>query len=195
MSALGQKRTLQQPVEVVCFVPKADITSMSKSAQGVLGDVPVFHHQVEIPARSPTRLRFSSGLPSTNRRSAKAPYSTTPSLPGYGLRKPDRASNSAFVDVAMISASADAYTAAAGLGTCQAPPSARADWLWALTGGAAMSINITRGNSPFTRCFQTQNACSKGVSSTPSSLGARHMLERQLCKFLASLCLQATGST
>jgi hypothetical protein len=57
MSALGQKRTLQQPVEVVCFVPKADITSMSKSAHGVLGDFPVFHDQVEIPARVSNEIK------------------------------------------------------------------------------------------------------------------------------------------
>jgi hypothetical protein len=32
------------------LVPQADITRMSKSVQGVLVDLPVFHDQVEIPA-------------------------------------------------------------------------------------------------------------------------------------------------
>ncbi len=32
------------------LVPKADITRMSKSVQGVLEDLPVFHDQAEIPA-------------------------------------------------------------------------------------------------------------------------------------------------
>ncbi len=47
--------------------------------------------------------------PSTRRRSASAPSSTTPNLPGYGLRLPHIASSSAFVLVAMTSASAGEY--------------------------------------------------------------------------------------
>src|SRR5262249_50570924 len=54
-------------------------------------------------------LMFSIGLPSTTSRSANAPSSTTPSLPGYGLRFPDRASSWALVPVAMTSASAGLY--------------------------------------------------------------------------------------
>ena len=60
-------------------------------------------------AGSSMSLMLSIGLPSTSRRSASAPSSTAPSLPGYGFRSPDRPSNSAFVDVAMISASAGLY--------------------------------------------------------------------------------------
>src|SRR6516162_10191020 len=60
-------------------------------------------------AGSSISLRLAIGSPSTSRRSASAPSSTTPSLPGYGLRFPDSASSSAFVDVAMINASAGVY--------------------------------------------------------------------------------------
>src|SRR6516164_1296163 len=60
-------------------------------------------------AGSATRLMSCSGSPSTSRRSARAATSTTPSLPRYGLRLPDKANNSALVDVAMISASAGVY--------------------------------------------------------------------------------------
>src|SRR6202049_813622 len=60
-------------------------------------------------AGSAVRLIVSSGLPSTSKRSASAPFSTTPSLPGYGLRLPDVASSSALVPVAMASASAGLY--------------------------------------------------------------------------------------
>src|ERR1700735_3357592 len=58
---------------------------------------------------SATRLMSCRGLPSTSRRSARAETSTTPSLPRYGLRFPDKASNSALVDVAMTRASAGVY--------------------------------------------------------------------------------------
>jgi hypothetical protein len=82
---------------------------MSESVQGVLVDLPVFHDQIKIPAGVSNEIEVLKGLPSTTRRSANAASSTTPSFPGYGLRRPDRASNSAFVDVAMISASAGVY--------------------------------------------------------------------------------------
>src|SRR5215471_1945494 len=70
---------------------------------------PSFMITLKFLAGSAIRLIFSNGLPSTRRRSASAPCSTTPSFPGYGFRLPDNASNSAFVAVAMASASAGLY--------------------------------------------------------------------------------------
>src|ERR1700732_950811 len=70
---------------------------------------PSFMMTLKFLAGSAIRLIFSSGLPSTSSRSASAPCSTTPSLPGYGLRLPDNASSSALVPVAMASASAGLY--------------------------------------------------------------------------------------
>src|SRR5499427_8651381 len=58
---------------------------------------------------SAIRLIFAIGSPSTSNKSASAPTSTTPSLPGYGLRLPDHASSSALVPVAIASASAGPY--------------------------------------------------------------------------------------
>jgi hypothetical protein len=58
---------------------------------------PSFMMTLKFLAGSAIRLIFSSGLPSTSSRSASAPCSTTPSLPGYGLRLPDNASSSALV--------------------------------------------------------------------------------------------------
>ena len=43
----------------------------------------------------------ANGSPLTSKRSAKAPGSITPILPGYGLRGSDKASASALVLVAM----------------------------------------------------------------------------------------------
>lgn len=50
-----------------------------------------------------------SGSPSTSSRSARAPSSTTPTLPGYGLRLPLSCSSSPLVPVAMTSASPGVY--------------------------------------------------------------------------------------
>src|SRR6516164_8816156 len=58
---------------------------------------------------SAIRLILAIGSPSTSNKSARAPSSTTPSLPGYGLRLPDITSNSALVPVAIASASAGLY--------------------------------------------------------------------------------------
>ena len=48
MSALRSKADILQRGFLVRYLPKADITKMSSSVQGVLVDLSVFHDQVEI---------------------------------------------------------------------------------------------------------------------------------------------------
>src|SRR5262249_47506227 len=71
--------------------------------------LPSFIITTKFLAGSAISWMFSSGLPSTSRRSARAPSSTTPSLPAYGLRFPDIVSSWALVPVAMASVSAGVY--------------------------------------------------------------------------------------
>jgi hypothetical protein len=57
-------------------------------------------------AGSSINLMFASGSSSTRSRSAERARLDAPTLPGYGLRGPDRASNSALSAVAILSCDA-----------------------------------------------------------------------------------------
>src|SRR5450755_3372206 len=56
----------------------------------------------EFLSGSSTNLMLVIGSPSTRRKSASAPSSTTPSFPRYGLRGPESANSSASSAVAIV---------------------------------------------------------------------------------------------
>jgi hypothetical protein len=75
----------------------------------VLVDFSILHDDDEVLHRICNQLDVRNRIAVDEQRSASAPCSTTPSLPGYGLRLPDSVSSCAFVPVAMASVSAGVY--------------------------------------------------------------------------------------